>query len=128
MAYTREGIMAQIMVAFGQGTGATRVSQEAALQLRTIYYGAITEHLTRIWGTEAVQVLERMRAIGKLAAHRAMIAGATAISTDHLMGSAEAVQETSLSPFCPPLPHPYNAGRTRAAPEPSRRGLAAARH
>lgn len=125
MAYTREGIMAQIMVAFGQGTGATRVSQEAALQLRTIYYGAITEHLTRIWGTEAVQVLERVRSIGKLAAHRAMIAGATAISAADLMASAEAVQQVSLSPFCPPLP--YNAGRTRAAPEPSRRGLAAAR-
>src|SRR4029078_1387164 len=82
MAYTQEGIMAQIMVAFGQGTGATRVSQEAAMQLRRLYYGAITDDITRIWGTEAVQVLERVRTIGKLAAHRAMSTGATAIGVD----------------------------------------------
>jgi len=104
MAYTQEGIMAQIMVAFGQGTGATRVSQEAALQLRTIYYGAITDHLTQTWGIEAVQVLERVRAIGKLAAHRAMVAGATTIGIRHLEVSAKAVQKVSCSPFCPPLP------------------------
>jgi len=104
MAYTQEGIMAQIMVAFGQGTGATRVSQEAALQLRTIYFGAITDQLTQIWATEAVQVLERVRAIGKLAAHQAMTAGATAIGVDEVQASAKAVRLRSLSQFCPPFP------------------------
>ncbi len=104
MAYTQDGIMAQIMVAFGQGTGATRVSQEAALQLRTIYHGAITEELTGLWGTEAVQVLERVRAIGKLAAHRATATGATAITVDDVRTSATAVQAVSCSPFCPPEP------------------------
>jgi len=104
MAYTQEGIMAQIMVAFGQGTGATRVSQEAALQLRTIYFGAITDHLTQVWATEAVQVLERVRAIGKLAAHQAMTAGATAIGVGEVQASAKAVRQRSLSPFCPPFP------------------------
>jgi hypothetical protein len=103
-AYTQEGIMAQIMVAFGQGTGATRVSQEAALQLRTIYYGAITDEVLRIWGTEAVQMLERVRAVGKLAAHRAMIAGGTTIGVEHLRGSAREVGRGSCSPFCPPVP------------------------
>jgi hypothetical protein len=102
--YTQEGIMAQIMVAFGQGTGATRVSQEAALQLRTIYYGAITDEVLRVWGTEAVQMLERVRAVGKLAAHRAMVSGATTIGAEHLRRSAREVGGVSCSPFCPPVP------------------------
>jgi DNA-directed RNA polymerase beta subunit len=104
MTYTQEGIMAQILVAFGQGTGATRVSQDAALQLRTIYFGAITDHLTGIWGTEAVQVLERVRAIGKLAAQRAVTAGETAIGVEDVQHSARAVREASISVFCPPFP------------------------
>ena len=67
--YTQEGIMAQIFVAFGQGTGATRVSHDAAVALRTLYFDAITtEIVTTRWAEEAVQVLERIRAIGKLAA------------------------------------------------------------
>lgn len=104
MAYTQEGIMSQIMVAFGQGTGATRVSQEAALQLRTLYFGAITAELTGLWATEAVQVLERVRAIGRLAAHRAVSAGATAISVENVTSSAKTVKDGSGSPFCPPDP------------------------
>lgn len=104
MAYTQEGIMAQIMVAFGQGTGAWRVSQDAALQLRTIYFDAITEELTGLWETEAVQILERIRAIGRLAANSALEAGATAISVADVRTSATRVRETSESPFCPPDP------------------------
>ncbi|HEY8019640.1 MAG TPA: hypothetical protein VIH93_00975 [Thermoanaerobaculia bacterium] len=103
MAYTREGIMAQIMVAFGQGTGATRVSQDAAMQLRTLYFGAITEKIVSdLWETEAVQALERIRAIGRLAAHRATEAGATRISADDVAASAGRVQKTSETVLCPP--------------------------
>jgi hypothetical protein len=104
MAYTQEGIMAQIMVAFGQGTGPTRVSEQAALELRTIYFGAITDEVTGIWETEAVQMLERMRAIGKLAAQRAVTAGATAIDVEDVQTSAKTVREASGSRFCPPFP------------------------
>jgi hypothetical protein len=105
MAYTQEGIMAQIMVAFGQGTGEIRVSQDAAMQLRTIYFAAITaEVVASLWATEAVQVLERIRAIGRLAAQTATAAGATAISVDDVMSSAAAVQATSDTVLCPPLP------------------------
>jgi hypothetical protein len=104
MAYTQEGIMAQIMVAFGQGTGATRVSQSAALQLRTIYFDAITEELTGLWETEAVQVLERVRAIGRLAANSALEAGATTIAVGHVQASAATVRQGSCTRFCPPFP------------------------
>ncbi len=104
MPYTQDGIMAQIMVAFGQGTGATRVSQEGALHLRTLYFGAITQELTDRWETEAVQVLERIRAIGRLAAHLVVSTGATAIGIADIEASARTVQRVSETPFCPPVP------------------------
>jgi hypothetical protein len=54
MAYTQEGIMAQILVAFGQGTGAIRVSQDAALELRRWYFDAITPIIINTqWETES---------------------------------------------------------------------------
>ncbi|HXO19045.1 MAG TPA: hypothetical protein VOA87_03875, partial [Thermoanaerobaculia bacterium] len=78
MSYSRDGVMAQIWVAFGQGTGTVRISQEATLALRELYYDAITDDIVqRIWATAAVQVLERIRAIGRLAAHRAALRGDT---------------------------------------------------
>jgi hypothetical protein len=105
MAYTQEGIMAQIWIAFGQGAGAIRVSQDAAMELRRWYFDAITpEIINESWETEAVQVLDRIRAIGSLAALKATTAGATAISSLIVYESASAVQDTSDTDFCPPKP------------------------
>jgi hypothetical protein len=106
MTYSQEGIMAQIWNAFGQGSGPTRVSQAAAMELHRWYFGAITPQLVQEWETEAVQVLERIRAIGSLAAMKATGAGATAITPQQVYESAAAVQESSLTPLCPPLPEP----------------------
>jgi hypothetical protein len=107
MAYTQEGIMAQIWIAFGQGAGAIRVSQDAALELRRWYFNAITPQvIAKEWETEAVQVLDRIRAIGSLAALKATSAGGTAITPMEVYESASAVQETSLTPLCPPAPDP----------------------
>jgi hypothetical protein len=105
MAYTQEGIMAQIWIAFGQGAGSIRVSQDAAMELRRWYFDAITPDIVQQeWGTSAVQVLERIRAIGSLAAMKATSGGATAISPLHVYQSASAVQDTSATPLCPPDP------------------------
>src|SRR5262245_5729431 len=107
MAYTQEGIMAQIWIAFGQGAGAIRVSQEAALELRRSYYDAIPpEVIDQQWETEAVQVLDRIRAIGSLAAQKATSFGATAITPKEVYESAATVQAVSLTDLCPPLPGP----------------------
>ena len=107
MAYTQEGIMAQMLVAFGQGTGAIRVSQEAALELYRWYFNAITQQVVDVeWETKGVQVLERIRAIGSLAALKATSIGATAITPVEVYQSATAVQETSLTDLCPPVPPP----------------------
>ena len=80
MAYTQEGIMAQVWIAFGQGAGAIRVSHDAAMELRRWYYDAITpEVVNEKWQTDAVQALDRIRAIGRLAALKAAGAGSTVI-------------------------------------------------
>lgn len=103
--YTQEGIMAQIWVAFGQGTGTTRVSQSATLVLRDIYFDAITPTVVETrWGDEAVQVLERIRAIGRLAASQAVLRGDTTVSDEDVRSSATTVQLTSETDLCPPPP------------------------
>jgi hypothetical protein len=79
-SYTQEGIMAQIWVAFGQGTGTTRVSQKAVMALHGRYFAHIAKTgIAAAWGDEAVQVLERIRAIGRLAALTTSQRGATTI-------------------------------------------------
>jgi hypothetical protein len=105
MPYSQDGIMAQILVAFGQGTGLIRVSQEAALELRRWYYDAITPQvIDQQWEAQAVQVLDRIRAIGSLAALKATTGGATTISPQHVYESASTVQDTSDTDLCPPKP------------------------
>jgi len=110
MAYTQEGIMAQIWIAFGQGAGAIRVTQDAAMELRRWYFDAITPQVVDVeWETSAVQVLDRIRAIGSLAAMKATSAGATAILPRDVYDSAAIVQDTSGTPLCPdppPIPPP----------------------
>jgi len=107
MAYTQEGIMSQILVAFGQGTGTIRVSQDAALELRRWYFDAITPTIIDTqWETQAVQLLERARAIGSLAALKATGTGATAISPQDVYDSASTVQVASMTDLCPPPPPP----------------------
>lgn len=105
MAYTQEGIMAQVWIAFGQGAGAIRVSHDAAMELRRWYYDAITpEVINERWQTDAVQALDRIRAIGRLAALKAAGAGSTVIKPEDIRMSASRVQAASCTPLCPPDP------------------------
>lgn len=105
MAYTQEGIMAQIWIAFGQGAGALRVTQGAAMELHRWYYGAITPDVVEEkWETDALQVLDRIRAIGSLAALKATSLGATAITPQEVYDSASQVQDTSSTALCPDKP------------------------
>jgi hypothetical protein len=110
MAYTQEGIMAQIWIAFGQGTGAVRVSHDAALELYQWYYDKITPYIIHErWQTDAVQALDRIRAIGRLAALKAADAGSTVIKPEYVYEAAVKVQSLSLTPLCPPYPAPLSA-------------------
>lgn len=102
MAYTREGIMAQVWIAFGQGTDYLRVSQEAALALQVLYYKAITDDLIEKWELESVQILERIRAIGRLSAQLAINVGSTRITPKNVIEAAATVQIESDTERCPP--------------------------
>lgn len=104
MSYTRDGIMAQIWIAFGQGTGALRVSQDAALELRRWYYEAITDEIVESWESWALQVLDRIRAIGSLSALSAIQQGSPTISATMVHQAAVQVQLQSDTPLCPPVP------------------------
>jgi len=129
MAYTQEGIMAQIWIAFGQGAGAIRVSHDAALELQRWYYGAITtEVVDKRWKTDAVQVLDRIRAIGRLAALKAAHAGSTVIKPQDVYESASMVQDVSLTPLCPPEPPPLSLEWPHAEALPAGAARPAASH
>lgn len=106
--YTKEGILAQIYVAFGQGSGALRVSQDACLVLSGRYGGLIDEDLLAIWPHDdiAPQVLERMRAVGRTAALGAALAGRTAITAEDVRQAALRVEQVSATILCPPPPPP----------------------
>ena len=106
MAYTKDGIMAQVWVAFGQGTGAVRVSQEAALELSRWYYDAITPDILENWEDWSLQLLDRIRAIGSLAGLSAVQTGSLTVSAMQVWEAAQQVQATSLTPNCPPVPSP----------------------
>ena len=68
---------------------------------------AITpEVVAGTWDTAALQVLDRIRTIGSLAALKAVSAGATAISPQNVYDAAATVQESSGTPLCPPEPPP----------------------
>jgi len=97
-----EVVLGQICVAFGQGTGAVRVSREAVAALRERYGPLLTADILRQWEMLAVQVLERMRAIGRLAAHHATRRAQVALGGEDVLRAAPTVEAASATPLCPP--------------------------
>jgi hypothetical protein len=104
MGYTAEGIMSQVHLAFGQGTGTVRVSLDACRALADRYAPRIDSNVVGRWETEAVQVLERIRAIGRLAADRTALEGRIEISAADVTEAARRVEMSSMTPQCPPDP------------------------
>lgn len=104
--YTRQGILDQILVAFGQGTGAVRVAGQAAAALRDRYEPYADDRVLASWGEVAVQVLERIRAMGRLAALRAAEGASTVITRPMVTTAIENVEKVSLTVLCPPPPPP----------------------
>lgn len=104
MSYTSEGILSQTCLAFGQGTGAVRVSQDACRALRDRYSPRIDADLIASWEHEAVQVLERIRSIGRTAAGRIAAEGRIEITAADFTASARRVEINSDTERCPPDP------------------------
>ncbi len=103
VSYTQEGIMAQIWVAFGQGTNFSRVSQKAAMALHARYFEHIqASGIIKVWKQNAMQVLERIRLIGKISALIAVQRGDTTISEADVQIAIVKVEVESDTSFCPP--------------------------
>jgi hypothetical protein len=101
MPYTKDGVMAQMFVALGQGTGAVRVSRDACAAFHSRYYDWIDDEILAAWGAAAVQILERVRAIGRRLAFQASLEGRTAIDGAAVLAAARAVEEGESCPYCP---------------------------
>lgn len=101
--YSPADVVQQSLVAFGQGTDYMRVNAEAAQYLVDVMQSSIERfRIHEDWGTEAVQVLERVRAIGRLSALYATQSGSTVISGEEVSRAAILVQRTSKTPGCLP--------------------------
>ena len=106
MAHVSEGIvnqiLDQILVAFGQGTGAVRVARDAAAALRDRYEPYVDDRIVRDWDEVAVQVLERIRTMGRFAALRAAEGASTVITRPMVAEAIERVEKVSMTDLCPP--------------------------
>jgi hypothetical protein len=94
-----EKILAQIYVAFGQGTGEIRVAREACQAL----HAHALPHLAAMavnWDTDAVQVLERVRAIGRASRQQAVGRFDTAVHAQDIELVVPLVKTVSATPMC----------------------------
>lgn len=110
-AEQREAIFRQILVAFGQGTGPMRVSRAATAKLHERYHGWVDERVAGQWDDAGSHILERMRAIGRMAASSAASAGRTVITDKDVEPAMHAVERQSSggtaaarTDLCPPPP------------------------
>lgn len=99
-----EKILAQIYVAFGQGTGEIRVARGACNALCAQALPRL-EALQAGWDTDAVQILERVRAMGRSARQRAVMRFDTVVRAQDVELVAAQVMAVSATPACPgPVP------------------------
>ncbi len=102
--YTKDGIIAQVYIAFGQGTGSVRVSHEAALRVGECYsdiFEANKDDILATWETQGVQALERVRAVGRAAASLINAQGRTVIEAKDLEKALNTSAEYQHTNWCP---------------------------
>ena len=106
---TKDVLMMQIVLAFGQGCGAAAVDDAACAAFNTRYYGwidkpkknptAMGKSPQDVWATEGAGFLDKFREIGKQAA-----AAGSPIGDKTLVATADAVEGASDCPYCPIKP------------------------
>jgi hypothetical protein len=96
-----EAVMAQIYVAFGQGTGEIRVAKEACLAVRAQVISQLDTMVVN-WDAEAVQILERVRAVGRAARQRAVMRYDTVVLAQDVDLVAPQVRSVSGTALCAP--------------------------
>jgi hypothetical protein len=97
----------QALFALGQGAGATRVSRGSIAAVRERYLDNFARRIEQDWAeghdnwaVEGPNVLDRARAMGRLAAHLALCEGSMAIEERHLRASFAQVEKYHLGRFC----------------------------
>ncbi len=93
-------ILAQVLVAFGQGTGLVRVSRKACGELLRHYEPLIEELIESSWDHDGVQALERVRSTGRLAVHRMTLKGRTFINETDVVEAYTQVERISATSIC----------------------------
>ena len=94
--YTEEGMIAQALIAFGQGMGAVRISHDTAVLVRALYsklLAAKKEEIFADWEKDGVHALERVRAAGRAAANKLSLRAGTMVSSEDV---EQAVREASV--------------------------------
>jgi hypothetical protein len=103
-AYLPEDVIYQSLIAFGQATDYLRVNRDAAQAVVNLMRETIDRNRLHIrWETEAVQVLERLRAIGRSAALSAIQDGRTVIGAVDVEKASTRVILASKTDMCPPM-------------------------
>lgn len=101
--FTQEDVLHQCLVVFGQGTDCVRVNRGAIRVFTEDMRHLISDRkLHERWETIAVQMLERIRMIGRAAAALATNDGRTVISDEDVNRAFSKVQLASKSGECPP--------------------------
>lgn len=100
----KEEAMAQVYVAYGCGVGPLRTPRTTVAAIRGRYFGQLESMGEATWDQEAVEILERIRAIGRLCAQTAIDRGDTEVSATDFDTSAATVEVISQTEYCPPGP------------------------
>lgn len=99
--YTPQDVLNQSLIALGQGTGCVRVSSRAAREfVRLMTAVEEKKSLHEDWGRIAVQMLERMRTIGRVAASLTLDEGRVHINDEDIAIAFRRVQGGSKTEMC----------------------------
>ncbi|MCB1055090.1 MAG: hypothetical protein KDD11_06205 [Acidobacteria bacterium] len=98
--YTEDGVLAQMLIAIGQGMGPIRVSHDAAIRLSVINRGTICDDMLSSWGDLGTHVLEKSRAIGRKIASDLGSSGETVVSPELAERSCYEVMGRTRSKWC----------------------------
>lgn len=99
--YTPQDVVNQSLVAFGQGTQFMRVSSRACRVLaRHMDRVCKVQDLPKNWETIAVQLLERVRLIGRVSAQRAVEYARTHVDEEDVEIAIRRVADTSKTDSC----------------------------
>ena len=99
--YSEQDVLNQTLVAFGQGTGCVRVSSGACRELVGLMTPIVeARDLTAKWEDIAVQMLERIRTIGRVAVNLMLDEGRVYIEEKDVAVAFRRVQLGSKTGDC----------------------------